>query len=70
MATVGHVVIEGHVPVELVNKAITKNSGVYGLATPGMPTGSPGMEMGDNKEAYDVMAFEKDCAMRVFKHIE
>ena len=33
---------------------------IAGIAAPGMPMGSPGMEQGGAKEAYDVIAFTKD----------
>ena len=42
---------------------------VRGVAVPGMPTGSPGMEMGGAKQPFDVIAFNRDGSTRVFaKH--
>lgn len=59
-------VIEGHVPADLVAKLLTeKPEGVVGLAVPGMPMGSPGME-GPTKEPYDVLAFTKDGRTTVY----
>ncbi|MDZ1520884.1 hypothetical protein M2X83_28435, partial [Klebsiella pneumoniae] len=52
------------------HKAMQSGSGIYGLATPGMPAGSPGMEMGARKEAYDVIAFSPDGSKKVFQRIE
>lgn len=46
--------VEGHVPAEQI-KALAKRSDLKGLAVPGMPMGSPGMEMGDHKDAYQVI---------------
>lgn len=51
--------VEGHVPAEQV-KLLAKRSDLRGLAVPGMPIGSPGMEMGDRKDAYQVIGLTKD----------
>lgn len=39
----GNYVIEGHVPVEVINKLLTEKPDIKGIAIPGMPAGSPGM---------------------------
>jgi hypothetical protein len=50
-------VIEGHVPAAVVERLLAERpEGIAGLAVPGMPAGSPGMEFG-TAEAYDVIAF-------------
>lgn len=55
---VGGYVIEGHVPAKEIARLLReKPKGVKGLAVGGMPTGSPGMEHGDHREAYKVMTF-------------
>lgn len=55
---VGGYVIEGHVPAKEITRLLReKPKGVKGLAVAGMPTGSPGMEHGDHREAYKVMTF-------------
>lgn len=55
---VGGYVIEGHVPAKEITRLLReKPKGVKGLAVAGMPVGSPGMEHGDHREAYKVMAF-------------
>lgn len=59
-AVAGNLIIEGHVPATTIHKAMQSGSGIYGLATPGMPAGSPRMEMGARKEAYDVIAFSPE----------
>ena len=49
-------VVEGHVPAEVVRKLIAERPSVIGVAVPGMPAGSPGME-GLTRDRYDVVAF-------------
>ncbi|TVQ17692.1 MAG: DUF411 domain-containing protein [Leptolyngbya sp. DLM2.Bin15] len=56
-ALVGGYVIEGHVPASDVQRLLREQPDVVGLAVPGMPIGSPGMEMGDEVEPYTVIAF-------------
>lgn len=55
-AIVGGYVIEGHVPVADIQRLIREKPKVAGLAVPGMPMGSPGME-GSHTDKYDVIAF-------------
>lgn len=51
-------VIEGHVPARAIAKLLRERpQGVVGLAVTGMPIGSPGMEVGNQTQAYDVIAF-------------
>ena len=51
-------VIEGHVPAKEIARLLKeKPKGVTGLAVAAMPTGSPGMEHGNHREAYKVMTF-------------
>ena len=67
-ATVGGYVVEGHVPAEDVRRLLAERPSVTGLAVPGMPVGSPGME-GTYKEAYEVLAFTHGSTSTVFaKH--
>ena len=64
---VGRYVIEGHVPAADVKQLLaTKPASTAGLAVPGMPAGSPGMEMGGRVDRYDVIAFAPGGATRVF----
>ena len=67
-ALVGGYVIEGHVPADVVAKLLAERpAGVVGIAVPGMPAGSPGMESADGfKTPYQVMAFTKDGQSRVY----
>ena len=65
-ALVGEYVIEGHVPANDIIKLLKSKPKVIGLAVPGMVNGSPGMEMGDHKNAYEVVSFDKDQKTAVF----
>lgn len=49
--------IEGHVPAEAISALLDQRPDAVGLAVPGMPIGSPGMEMGDQTEPFDVIAW-------------
>lgn len=65
-ALVESYVVEGHVPAADVKRLLRDRSGgVKGLAVPGMPVGSPGMEVGDRKEPYKVVAWTADGS-RIF----
>lgn len=55
-AIVGKYVIEGHVPAKDIQRLLAKKPKIAGLAVPGMPAGSPGMEVG-RTDKYDVLAF-------------
>jgi len=60
-------VVEGHVPAGDIRLFLAEAPGdVRGLAVPGMPIGSPGMEMGDRVDPYDVLAFRADGSTAVF----
>lgn len=63
-AEIGGYVIEGHVPAAAVRRLLSERPAGRGLAVPGMPIGSPGME-GGTPEIYDVMLFG-DGAPRSF----
>jgi hypothetical protein len=59
-------VVEGHVPAADVQRLVKEKPKVAGIAVPGMPVGSPGMEMGDRVDRYDVVAFNRDGSTRVY----
>jgi hypothetical protein len=67
-ALIGGVVVEGHVPPEEIKRLIARRpKGVRGLAVPGMPAGSPGMDVGhDHLEPYQVVAFGPGGVRSVF----
>lgn len=68
-AVAGRYVIEGHVPASDVKKLLASApANLVGLAVPGMPAGSPGMEMGARADRYDVIAFGAKGTTRVFAH--
>ena len=66
VALAGGYAFEGHVPADLVRKVLTEKPKAAGLAVPGMPAGSPGMEMGGRHDPYEVMAFDKKGKVWVF----
>jgi hypothetical protein len=57
-ALVQSYVIEGHVPADLIHRLLKERPALAGLAVPGMPVGSPGME-GANPQPYEVISFDK-----------
>jgi len=65
-ATVGGYVLEGHVPAADVKRLLASKSVAVGLAVPGMPVGSPGMEVGDRFDPYDVLLVDRAGQSTVF----
>jgi hypothetical protein len=59
VAVVGPYVVEGHVPADVVRKLLAEQPKIAGIAVPGMPEGSPGME-GPNPRPYSIVAFRAD----------
>lgn len=57
--------VEGHVPADLIRRLIREGAEVVGLAVPGMPNGSPGME-GLSKDRYEVLTFDRAGATQVY----
>ena len=57
--------VEGHVPAEEIHRMLETGEPIAGLAVPGMPMGSPGME-GFRSDPYDIVAVEKDGGRRIF----
>ena len=57
--------IEGHVPADLIYKLLKEKPPILGLAVPGMPVGSPGME-GGKPEPYEVLTFDKSGKTTVY----
>ena len=58
--------VEGHVPAADVQKMLKERPKISGIAVPGMPMGSPGMEQGGKKDPYDTVAFIKGGAKTVY----
>ena len=65
-AVVNGYVIEGHVPAADISRLLAEKPAIAGLAVPGMPAGSPGMEMGGRVDHYQVIAFTRAGAQRVY----
>lgn len=59
-AVVDGYVIEGHVPAQDIRKLLAEKPKALGLAVPGMPIGSPGMEQGDRQDPYETRLFSAE----------
>ena len=66
-ARVGGYAIEGHVPAADIKRLLAEKPDAIGLAVPGMPVGSPGMEVGNERDPYDVLLIARDGSTRVFQ---
>ena len=66
LAQIGRYVIDGHVPVEDILRLLNEQPSAMGLAVPGMPLGSPGMETTSEPEKYEVFIFYADGKHKVF----
>lgn len=65
-AQVGGYTVEGHVPAEDIRRLLRERPQVAGIAAPGMPVGSPGMEQGSRRDRYQVLAFTRDGRTSLF----
>jgi hypothetical protein len=59
-------VIEGHVPAQDIKRLLQEKANVLGLSVPQMPVGTPGMEMGNQKDPFSVLAFDNNSRVAVF----
>ena len=62
--------IEGHVPVREIRRLLKEKPAAVGLAVPGMPVGSPGMDgpaYNNRKDAYDVLLVARDGSATIFQ---
>lgn len=69
-AVVQGYVIEGHVPAREIQRLLKEKPQALGLAVPGMPVGSPGMDgpaYGGRRDRYDVLLVLRDGSTRVFQ---
>lgn len=64
-ATVGRYLVEGHVPADVIKDLLRRRPAVAGIAVPGMPAGSPGMES-PNPQPYEVVAFDEKGVTSTF----
>ena len=65
-AIIGEYAVEGHVPAREIKRLLAERPSVAGLAVAGMPIGSPGMEIGDRRDPYHVIAFNRNGQGSVF----
>ncbi|PQJ88655.1 DUF411 domain-containing protein [Aliivibrio sifiae] len=65
-AVIDGYVFEGHIPAADIKKFLADPRDFKGLAVPGMPMGSPGMEYGDKKDKYQVVAFKENGKLALF----
>ncbi|MBT9463218.1 DUF411 domain-containing protein [Hydrogenophaga sp.] len=68
---IGGYVIEGHVNAREIRRLLAEKPKAIGLAVPGMPVGSPGMDgavYGERRDAYDVVLVQPDGTGRVYQH--
>ena len=63
---VGGYVIEGHVPAADIKKLLASKPKAKGLALPGMPMGSPGMEHGDHRQPFQTLLVKADGSTAIF----
>ena len=61
-------VVEGHIPVEAINKLLTEKPNISGIALPGMPSGSPGMP-GPKKETFKIFSLKEGNVQGLFVEI-
>lgn len=69
-AVVDGYALEGHVPVREILRLLNERPNAIGLAVPGMPIGSPGMdgpEYGHRRDPYDVLLLARDGTSRIFQ---
>ena len=65
-ASVDGYAVEGHVPADDIRRLLAERPDAAGIAVPGMPIGSPGMEQGDRRDAYETILFGRDGRRQVF----
>lgn len=69
-ARTGGYAIEGHVPADDIKRLLAEKPAANGLAVPNMPIGSPGMEVENRRDPYDVMLFSAEAEPSVWVHHE
>jgi len=67
-AIINGYVIEGHVPAGDIKTMLKNKDNIKGLAVPGMVAGTPGMEMGDRRSPFKVIAFDASGQLKVYKN--
>jgi hypothetical protein len=59
--------VEGHVPADDIKTLLTAKPDVHGLSVPAMPSGTPGMEMSGRKDAFNVIALDKQNQAQIYQ---
>lgn len=70
-AVVGGYALEGHVPAAEIHRLLRERPSARGLAVPGMPVGTPGMDgevYKGRKDSYDVLLLARDGSASVYRH--
>jgi len=67
-AIINGYVVEGHVPAGDIKAMLKSKDNIRGLAVPGMVAGTPGMEMGDRRSPFKVIAFDAGGQLKVYKN--
>jgi hypothetical protein len=62
--------MEGHIPADDIKRFLKQKPKFVGLAVPGMPVGTPGMESGNRKQPFSIVAFDKKGEVEVFKEYQ
>ena len=65
-AEIGGYFVEGHVPAADIRRLLAERPAARGIAVPGMPVGSPGMEQGGRRQPYQVMLVDRRGTPRLF----
>jgi len=65
-AVINGYIIEGHVPASAIQRLLKEKPAVAGLAVPGMPMGSPGME-GPRKDPYNALVFNRSGDAAIYE---
>ncbi|WP_228016622.1 DUF411 domain-containing protein [Synechocystis sp. LEGE 06083] len=69
-AIINGYVIEGHVPADDIKRFLKQKPQMAGLSVPAMPSGTPGMEMENRKQPFEVLAFNNKGKVEIFKRYE
>jgi hypothetical protein len=68
-SVIGGYVVEGHVPAHVIRRLLDEQPPIRGIAVPGMPIGSPGME-GPGARPYQVIAIARDGSRSVYEVVD
>lgn len=64
---VGGYVVEGHVPADAVKRLLAERPKIAGIAVPGMPAGSPGMEVPGRRDSYSIVSFDRTGQIKIYE---